>query len=874
MSLLRQISFGLRKLLRRERAQQEIAEELRHFYAEAETELRQNGLSADEARRMAVLHAGSAVAARDQAYAYGWESGVQNAWADLRYAARQLRRYPTATVTVLLTLAIGLGVNTAIFSVVEAVLLAPLPYTHAERLVALQTHFDEGNRSILRVTGPDVSDVRREARSFAAVSLSGGGNLAVQIGDRAAYTTVTLADENFARVFSLQPVAGRLFRDGEAKHAALVGERFAKLNFGSVSAAIGKTLRVDGEPAAITGVLPAAFDYPSKTQVWLAAPLAPVSTERTAFNYKAVALLNDGVGLPTADAELNTISGRLSSLYPVANAGKQLRLLPLQRALTDDTRPTLLILWAAAGFVLLLVCVNVMQLQLVRSIDRQRELAIRRALGCSRWRVVQPVFLESLLLALAGVAGGVVLSVPTLRLLLALAPAELPRAAEIGLHTPVLVCALTLGVLTAVISAAAPALRATAVDPADALKVDTSRGSTSRGVGHLREGLVMAEVAVTFVLAVGAGLLLRTLLTLQARDMGYQTRQLLIVDADAPAASEAEALRAVARFGQIFESLSQLPGVVQVAGVMGLPTGTYGSNGYYETRGGVAESTDHKPSANFTVNSPQYFRTLGIPMLHGRDFSEADTHESGMVAIISSALARQSFGTADPLGHQIRCGLDSDKWMTIVGVVGDVRQDSPAEKPGPTLYMPMTQHPFYANQINIVLRTAMPPLSLRDAVDRRIAAVNPLIARRYTTIDALLDNALAAERFRTALLAIMTGLGVLLAMLGVYGTVAYLTVQRRFDFGVRMAFGAKRRIIFGTVLRRTVRMAALGIGAGVAGSFALTRFVTSFLVGVSPMDPLSLAGVGSLLLFAAVAAGVPPAWHATRVSPAASLRAE
>jgi len=266
--------------------------------------------------------------------------------------------------------------------------------------------------------------------------------------------------------------------------------------------------------------------------------------------------------------------------------------------------------------------------------------------------------------------------------------------------------------------------------------------------------MVVAEVAATFVLAVGAGLLLRTMMTLNARDMGYETRQMLVVDADAPAQREMDTQRAVQQFNELFAQLGQLPGVERVAGVMGLPTGIYGSNGYYETRGGLPVDADHPAWSHFSVASPGYFRTMGIPLKRGRDFESEDTHESEMVAVISESLARQSFGDADPVDKEIRCGLDSDKWMRVVGVVGDVRQDSPAEKPGAALYMPMTQHPLYANQIHVVLRTEVKPLTLVNAVDDRIARVDPLIARRYTTMDAMVDKAIATERFRATLISI------------------------------------------------------------------------------------------------------------------------
>jgi putative ABC transport system permease protein len=874
MSLWRQLRYGWRGLRDRAGREQDVADEVAQYFDEAEAEWRERGLSEEEARRAARREAGSMMTARERASEYGWENGVTVFLDDLRFAARQLWKHPAFTVTAVLTLALGIGANTAIFTVVERVLLAPLAYNNADRLALLKTYRSQLGRAIPRVTGPDAADVRDQSQSLEAVSLYGGGNLGVQLKDHATFTVVTMADANFAKVFALQPMAGRLYTDADAKHAVLVSERFARDNFGGAQEAVGQVLGVEGEPQEIVGVVGHGFDYPNGTQVWKASPMVPESRSRTAFNYRAVALLGRDAGFVGAQTELKTISQRLQAAYAKDNQGKEMVLQPLKDALTGDSRPTLMFLWAAAGLILLIACVNVMHLELVRSMERQRELAIRRALGSSRWRVMQPVFLESLLVALIGGAAGVLLVFPTVRALVAMAPKELPRTSEIHLNVWVLGFALGLSVVTAVLSAMLPAMRAAKVDPAEALKSDSSRGMTRKGAGVLRDGLVVAEVAATFVLAVGAGLLLRTMMTLNATDMGYATRQMLVVDADAPATKELDSLRAVGMFNQLFAELGHLPGVERVAGVMGLPTGNYGSNGYYETRGGLPVDADHPAWSHFSVASPGYFGAMGIPLKRGRDFGSEDTHESGMVAVISESLAKQSFGDADPVGKQIRCGLDSDKWMTVAGVVGDVRQESPAERPGATLYMPMTQHPFYANQIHVVLRTAVKPLSLMNAVDERIARVDPLIARRYTTMDAMVNKSVATERFRAALISSFAGVGLLLAMFGVYGTVAYAVTQRRFEFGVRMAFGAERGTILRSVLGHASRMACVGIVLGVALSVGLARLVESMLVGVKPTDPVSLGMVAAVLLMTALGAALGPGWSATRVDPMVALRAE
>lgn len=874
MSFLRQLSHGLRNLVRRDARDRDVAEEIEQYFEEATAEWKARGLPADEAKRAARLEAGSMAAARDQMRSYGWENMVGAFISDVRFAGRQLLKHPAFTLAATLTMALGIGANTAIFTVVESVLLAPLPYHNAGRLVVLDTSWTNTGHTIPRITGPDAVDVRDQSKGLAAMSLYGGGHLGVQLRDHSTYAQVTLADANFARVFNVRPIAGRWFASGERKHTAVVREEFARDNFGSPGAVIGQTIHVEGDAFEITGVLPDWFDFPAHTEVWEAAPLDPESKSRTAFNYKAVALLRPGVSLRSAQAELDGISRRLETAYPDANHDKRMTLEPLQQALTGTVRSTLLLLWATAGLILLIACVNVTHLELVRSMERQREIAIRKALGSSRWQVVQPVLLEGLLVSLLGGTAGILLADPVVRVLLAIAPSELPRASQIHLNGWVLAFTLVLAVLTALVSSMLPALRAAKIDPAEALKRDTSRGIGRHEAATLRDGLVIAEVTATFVLAMGAALLLHTMTNLMSRNMGYNTRQLLVVDADAPAHSTADALGAVRQFNEIFAQLGALPGVEHVAGVMGLPTGPYGSNGYYTVSGAGPIDVNHSPYANWSVASPGYFHSMGIPIERGRDFNAQDTFESQYVGIISESLAKQSFGKSDPIGKQIKCGLDSDKWMTVVGVVGDVRQDSPAENPGPTLYMPMTQHPFYANQIDIVLRTDVKPLTLMNSVQEKIVKMNPSIALRFTTMASLVNQSVAVDRFRAVLISSFAAIGLLLAVLGVYGTVAYTVTQRTFEIGIRMAFGADRSTILRTVLAHVAKLALWGIAGGMVLSLTLARLVTSMLVGVRPMDPVSLASAASLLFLTALAAALAPGWKATHVDPMAALRTE
>ncbi len=790
---------------------------------------------------------------------------------ELRYAVRQLSKSPAFAVTAVLTLALSIGANTAIFTVVQSLLLKPLDYPGADRIVALDTVRARQGHTIPRVTGPDLVDIRSQAKTIDAITYYSGGELGVQMRDHAGFTGVTAVTASFARVFAVAPVAGRWFTDAEAKHAAVVNAAFARDNFGSAGAAVGQVVKVEGQALQITGVLPGSFTFPGQTRLWMSYPLQPESTSRTAFNYRAVARLRRGVSLAAAQAELTGIAGRLQAAYPADNQDKGFQFVPLQEQLVGSVRPMLLLLMASVILILLIACINVMHLYLARSIDRQRELAVRTALGSSRLELGRMVMLESLLLSFAGAVLGVLLAIPIVRVLVSIAPQGLPRAGEIHLNLSVFAFTAAVALLATVVASLVPARHAARVDPMTALKQDSSRGMSSRHASSLRNTLVIAEVAAAFVLAVGASLLVRTMLSLQANDLGYRKAGLLIVDADAPAVDLPDSLAATRKFEAIFAALRTIPGVESVGGVMGLPNGKYGSNGYY-TVNGAPMNTANGTQAVFSLSSPDYFQTLDIPLLRGRDFAAQDTYDAPFVAIVSESLARQSFPNQDPIGRRIQCGLDSDKPMTIVGIVGDLRQDSPAQSPGPALYMPLKQHPFMATQINIALRTRLSPASLIDAVHTRIDQADPAIATRFTTMDAMVGDSVEMQRFRSIVVGSFAAVGLLLAVLGVYGTVAYSVAQRTFEIGIRMTFGAERDSILKLILGQVLVLAAIGIAAGLMLSLIAGRLIAGMLAGVSPADPLSLAAAIALLLLAALAAALLPARKASRVEPMRALR--
>ncbi len=494
----------------------------------------------------------------------------------------------------------------------------------------------------------------------------------------------------------------------------------------------------------------------------------------------------------------------------------------MREQLVAPVRTTLVVLMGAVGLVLLIACANVANLMVARASTRSREIAMRVALGATRRQIVRQLLAESVVLALAaGVLGVVIASICTDALLLGGSQTvALPRLADVTIDWRVLMFAISLCCASSVGFGLAPAFQATRVDLAEALKQGGARGVLGGRFGSLRSALVVVQIALSFVLVIGAGLLFRSFLSLMSVQLGFRTEALLVMSAHAPAGTLDEYIRVTQFETELFQRVRRLPGVVSVAGAMGIPTGEYGSNGSYvlEGTGTMQHHAQELPHADFSLSSPDYFSTMGIPRLRGRDFTDADRYGSNPVVIISEALARQSFPNEDPIGRRLQCGLDAEtmQWMTIVGVVGNVRQDSPASPASPAMYMPLAQHPFRANEVQVAIRTEVDPSSLIASVKRIVEQMNPQVATKFTTMDAMVGQSVADSRFRTSLALSFAALALLLAIMGVYAVMNYVTVQRTSEFAIRAALGAPRGAILRLVLRGAARLAAAGVVAGAA----------------------------------------------------------
>lgn len=800
---------------------------------------------------------------------------------DLRYAIRQLRKSPGFTVTAVLTLALGIGANTAMFTMVNRVLLAPLRYRQPDRIVQINTQWTDSKRVIPRLTDGDVPDLRNMKSTFEYFSTFDGGELGVQVENRAVFTNGYGVNPEFFSVLGIQPAVGRFFTGQDVGHAAVVSYAFAQQNFGAPGNAIGKTLRFEQKNYEIVGVTPRGLAFPRGAGFWAAFSTTPDSLSRTSFNYHAIARLRRGVTLAAAQLQLSALGGQLAAAYSNSNRNRSFLLRPLREQLVSPVRQTLWFLMGAVFLVLLVSCVNVANLILARTTAKSREMAARIALGATRERIIRQQLTESVVIALAGGLAGILLGNMILGLFVVLAPADFPRVQEISLDRTVLGFTLLVSLIAAMLFGLGPAWQASRANPESIMRLNAFRSSGSQAATRLRESLIVLEIAFSLVLVLGAGLLLHSLLTLNKVDPGFRTNNMLVMDASAPAHEAQfnatdETIHIAQQMESLREQLAVTPGVKSAAAVYGLPMGTRGSNGSYLVIGQTWDQVQGLPHADFTAPSPGYFSTMRIPLIEGRDFSAADGYSAPAVAIISESLARQSFPGQDPIGRMVQCGLDlqSMRWMTIVGVVGDVRQDALSATPGPIIYMPLAQHPYRATDLQFILHTAGDPRRLQDTIERKVHFINPAIAIRFTTMDAMIANSASDSRFRTALLDGFALIALLLAIIGVYGVTAYTTAQRIPEIGIRMTFGASRKKIISMFVGHALQLAGIGIFFGLLMGFGLSSWIASMLYGVTALDPITYA-LALLGTFAAVMlASLQPAMRAASIDPMQALRSE
>jgi putative ABC transport system permease protein len=880
---MRRFLLRLRDCVRPGRAEAALTREMASHLALLEEEFQRRGMGPEDAKRAARKAFAGVEQAKDaqrDARSFPW---LDEARRDLRLAVRTLRRSPGFAAAVILILAVGSGANTAMFSVINGVILKPLDYPEAERIVAVQNRWTDTGKTTISLAGGDLIDVTARHGIFEAVAYYQGGDMGVQVADQAEMIGGQWVHPDFFRVFAVAPAAGRLLNREDALRSTMVSLGFAQRHFGSAEAAVGRSMRIGTMPHEIVGVLPAGMRFPGDTEVWAAASLEPSNRNRSGHNYRTVARLAPGVSLQAANAELASLATQLARAHPDSNGRKSFVARPLRDTLVGGVQATLFVMMAAVTLVLLIACANVANLILARAWVRSREFAVRAALGAGRRHIVAQLLAESLVLALAAGALGLAVARFGTQALLQLGSryVPLPRLEEVHIDWRVLLFTTAVSVVTAVAFGLVPALSASRVDVGEAIGQSGSRSILGAGSSRLRSGLVVAQIALSFMLAVNAGLLLRSFLALTDAPLGFRTDGVLVAYASAPARGSIfdksgldDFLGVGQRYDDLFARLRQLPGVTSAGAAMGLPTGSYDSSGSYAVEGQHIFGGDFRrlPSAGFRLASPGYFRTLGIPLRRGREFEDGDRYDRPFVAVVSESLARQSFGAGDPIGHRIKCGFDSDEWMTIVGVVGDVRQASPASEPGPELYMPLRQHPYTATRLQLVVATSVEPQSLISAVRETMRSTSPGVAVKFTTLQASVDQSIAAPRFRMVLVSVFAGLALLLAVAGMYAVVSYGTSQRTSEFGLRLALGAKVRDVVHLVVSGAVRLIAVGLALGLVMAAATSRVISAMLFGVAPMDMPAYAGVLLLSVPMIILAAVLPAIRAARVDPMVALR--
>jgi len=810
---------------------------------------------------------------------------ISDLWQDLRYGARMLLKEPGFTLIAVITLALGIGANTAIFSVVNTVMLRPLPYKEPDRLVMLWT--DDPQRGIHEegTSLPTFKDWRSQSRLFVDMALCTRGNpVTLTGGDEVERALGERVSANLFPLLGVAPMLGRTISSEDEQRrepVVVLSHSLWQRRFGADPNVIGRMLEMGGRNAQVIGVMPADFYFPNKeTQLWEPTTLAPWwerdKARRFTDTWRVVGRLKPNVTLQQAQAEMNAIGQRLAQAYPVTEqdfAGFGVNVIPLLIQITGQTlRLALWVLLGAVILVLLIACVNIANLLLARGAARRREFAVRLALGAGQWRIARQLLSESLLLAIVGGAMGLPLTVWGIELLVKLSPRGIPRLDEISVDARVLGFALITSLATGIIFGLMPAWKISRNDPNEALK-EGGRSEASAGLQRARGALVVAEIALALVLLVGAGLLIRSFLRVQAVDLGFRPERALTMKLDLPGSRTRP--QKVAFYQQAFERIAALPGVESVGAI---------SHVFLETNPDIGITIEGHASTSSAesalplmddVVSADYFNAMGIPLLRGRFFADHDILDAPRVAIINETMARRFFPGEDPLGRRFKYGdaQSTSQPLTIVGVVGDVRREGLEKEAISQIFIALTQNPN--RQMNLVVRTTADPLSLAAAVRNEIRSIDkalPLFG--VTTVERQLEEMGATRRFQTWLLGLFAVIALGLAAVGIYGVMSYAVTQRTHELGIRVALGAQRSDVLKLVLTQGLKLALFGIVIGLLVALALTRWMETLLFGVRPTDPVTFCLIAVVLLCVALLACWIPARRATQIDPLVALRCE
>jgi putative ABC transport system permease protein len=885
MSWLRSIAGGLRSLVRKEQVSQELNEELGGFLAMAAEEKIKQGMSRKDALRAVRLERGSLEVTKEVVRSAGWESFVEKLWQDLRHGQRVLRKSPGFAVVAVLTLALGIGATTSIFSVVNAVLLRPLAIEDSSRVVLLQ---EQWKGSYGNVSVGNFNDIKEQSRSYAEVSCSKNASFNLETKDTPERVDGEVATFNYFWTFGVPPVAGRVFtadedRPGQAP-VVVISERFWRTRLHADPSSVGKPIRVNGLPTTVVGVMPKGFDpLLNKSDLWVPAAFTPAQLAEHDDHYlNVVARLKSGVIIAQVQSELDLIAHRLQQQYPLDDADRGFHIQPLANALLGDQRLSLRMMLAAVGFLLLIACANIANLQLARSRGRQKEIAMRAALGASANRIVWQLLAENIVLGLAGAVAGVFLAYWAVWWISAHGPAEIPRLDESRIDASTLAFASVVALLSSFLFGLAPALRSASTRLNEAFK--SASGIVSGSRDRVRSLLVVGEVALALMLMTGAGLLIRSALLVAHVDPGFDTSNVIVGRVGLPDSGYHDPGVARQTFEQMITAAAALPGVESVAVVSRAPLAGGGSSNGLLPEGKPLDLAN-VVNSQLQIISPTYFSTARVPLRAGRDFTPQDTRERTFVAIVNETLARTMWPGENAIGKRFACcesgpkGRKDPVWHEVVGVVADVRAWGLDRQVQPQFYIPLAQMPpsawdWIGRTMDLVVRTR-PGIVPMHELQSTVASVAPAVPiYRLSTMQQKISSTLERSHFDTFLLAIFASAALLLSSVGIYGVLSYMVAQRTRDIGIRMALGASQAQIVGDVLGFGARLAGIGLAIGLAAASAATHWLSSLLYGVHPTDAITFAAVSLILLLVALIASYLPARRATRVDPLAALRYE
>jgi putative ABC transport system permease protein len=885
MSAIKGFTARLRALFFPRATERSLNDEIQ-FHIEQETEKNVRlGMSGADARRQALVQFGGLSQTREAHHDVYAARPFEELVADSRYTLRTMRRTPVLAGAAILTLALGIGANTAIFSAVNAVVLQPLPFPNPDQLYMVWEENPEKGWYKQVAAPANMLDWKEQVAAFADVMAysEGFGTSTLDNGGEPVIVRPGFGTGNFFSVLGARAALGRTFVDAETwqtgQSIAVLSHRLWRDRFGSDPKIIGRTIQLDGAPVQVVGVMPAGFEYPSeKVDLWQPLGWNPNNRQRVSFRrahwLNVVARVKPGISQETANAQLQAVVKRLQRDYPATNRVMGAGITPLHEFLVGDTRLPLLVLLGAVGLLLLIACANVGNLMLVKASDREREAALRLALGAGRRRLVRQALTESLVMSLIGGTAGIALGSWGTRALQAMQPAGMLRVSHFDFDWVVLGYVFAITTVSGLLFGIAPALWSSRRSPQDALKEGGRGGSQSRRMRRWGERLVIGEVALALVLSVGAALLVRSLLRLQQVDPGFDPNGVLTARIELPGAHYDTGDKSNAFFVRLEEQLRAIPGVNQVASTSELPL----TNGGYSsdfTGAGWPEGTYGTEVLHRRI-TPDFFKAIRTPVLAGRTFTASDQANSPQVVIINEALAKKHFKGVDPIGQRITFDKNPDStsvWNTIVGVVKDQRQAKLSIEPQIEVFEPLTQSS--TNGMSVLIRTAGDPASLGPVIRRTVSEMDRTLAlSSVQTMNQVRARSLARERFLTTLLLMFAGVGLALAVVGVYGVMAQMARRRVREMGIRLALGAQANDVRWLVVRNGLRLVMIGLVIGLAGAFAATRTMQAMLFGVAPKDPLTFIAVPALLILTALVATWVPASYASRADPATALRTE